>query len=342
MLVMGFHLVSTFGETAPQLLKKLSVIGQTGVDLFFVLSGFLITGILLRTKGEPDYVRSFYVRRALRIFPLYFGFLTLHFFVIPGFLGESIAPFHTQVWSWVMMENVPQTFSSLPTSGPQHYWSLAVEEHFYLVWPWLVLWLSPARLARTVVGIIVLSPLIRFLMAQEGLGIYFFTLTRLDAISMGAGLALLLHERDPSERIVVGVRSILVLLPTVLIPTFLLLSGSGAAWLQAMKHSLILAFYARFVFAVLRDGRFVHVRRLLSGKVVCWFGMISYGLYVFHPAVYRVAQTFLAAQPVELQVVCAVATSVLVAWLSYRFFEIHFLRAKKRVSFASRVVVQTP
>jgi peptidoglycan/LPS O-acetylase OafA/YrhL len=126
-MVMGFHFVGHHGESAH--LVRASVIGQTGVDLFFVLSGFLITRILLSTKESPHFFRSFYARRTLRIFPLYFAYLAIYFFLLPPLLGDPIPPFATQMWSWFYLENVPQTFN-LHSSGPGHFWSLAVEEQF--------------------------------------------------------------------------------------------------------------------------------------------------------------------------------------------------------------------
>ena len=140
MMVMVFHFVGHHGE--PRAIVQASVIGQTGVDLFFVLSGFLITRILLASRQSEHYFRSFYARRTLRIFPLYFGFLAIYFFLLPLLFGEPIPPAPTQLWSWFYLENVPQTFVSLRTSGPGHFWSLAVEEHFYLIWPLLVFSLS--------------------------------------------------------------------------------------------------------------------------------------------------------------------------------------------------------
>jgi peptidoglycan/LPS O-acetylase OafA/YrhL len=118
--------------------------GWTGVDLFFVLSGFLITGILLDSKGHPLYFRSFYARRALRIFPLYYAALFL-FFVVPRAIPSVPATYsfawHDQRWFWFYLGN----FHPLGPDAKQfigQFWSLAIEEQFYLVWP-LLIWLTP-------------------------------------------------------------------------------------------------------------------------------------------------------------------------------------------------------
>ena len=124
--------------------------GWTGVDLFFVLSGFLITGILLDTRGSERYFTSFYARRTLRIFPLYYLVLFLAFVVLPKFpavhpvlAGQADVPPQWPYWLYL-------TNFSIADRGWVHgwvdvAWSLAIEEQFYLVWP-LVIWLCPPRL----------------------------------------------------------------------------------------------------------------------------------------------------------------------------------------------------
>ena len=118
--------------------------GSYGVDLFFILSGFLITGILFDARNEPNYFRNFYMRRVLRIFPLYYGVLALVFLVaplIPIFQGKTLDYLlDRQAWAWLYGVNIyiaiqgDWAFSYL-----EHLWSLCVEEHFYFVWPLVVL-----------------------------------------------------------------------------------------------------------------------------------------------------------------------------------------------------------
>ena len=127
-------------------LTSISHIGQTGVDLFFVLSGFLITGILLDAKGSPHYFRTFYVRRVLRIFPLQYVALAFFFFVLPLIANVPWVPFGDQLWGWLYAINLHTTFSSTEARLPGHFWSLAVEEHFYFIWPAVVLMCSRRRI----------------------------------------------------------------------------------------------------------------------------------------------------------------------------------------------------
>src|SRR5215469_18085954 len=145
-MVMVLHFVGlrtpyTLGQ---RVVVKAAGYGVLGVDLFFVLSGFLITGLLLDSKGEPHAYRNFYARRILRILPLYYGVLVVCFLPLP--LVIRLPPWFEavrdhQVWLWTFTSNV---FIALHGSWAaltylSHFWSLAIEEHYYLLWPWIVL-----------------------------------------------------------------------------------------------------------------------------------------------------------------------------------------------------------
>ena len=109
-MVMCLHFTTL--QTVPGWARTLALGGQTGVDLFFVLSGFLITRILVGSRQSTHYFSRFYVRRMLRIFPLYYAFLAVHFFVLPYLTGGKPPSFAHQIWSWLFLENVPLTFTS--------------------------------------------------------------------------------------------------------------------------------------------------------------------------------------------------------------------------------------
>ena len=119
--------------------------GWCGVDLFFVLSGFLITGILYDAKGSRFFFRNFYMRRCLRIFPLYYGVLAVFFVIVPFVLplGRNYELFlKDQAWYWSYLTNIKIAIEGWPKFyALAHFWSLAVEEQFYFVWPFVVfLW----------------------------------------------------------------------------------------------------------------------------------------------------------------------------------------------------------
>src|SRR5208282_2425862 len=125
------------------LLRGTLALGWSGVDLFFVLSGFLITGILLDTRQCPNYFRSFYARRVLRIFPLYYGFLTFALLVFPYIVSPDFMPAPSHRWLYVCY--VANWLPHAQWHVLSHFWSLCVEEQFYFIWPLLILLVSPRR-----------------------------------------------------------------------------------------------------------------------------------------------------------------------------------------------------
>src|SRR5438552_4153503 len=174
--------------------------GWMGVDLFFVLSGFLITGILVDTKQSDDYFKNFYARRCLRIWPLYYSVLFFMFVVVP-FLRPSEA--HTIFersspwWSFPLyLQNflVPIPASAAGALGVT--WSLAIEEQFYLVWPIIVRSCSNVVLRRIAISVICLSPVLRLFLSSMGVILYSNTFSRLDGLMAGAVLAIVVRSVD--------------------------------------------------------------------------------------------------------------------------------------------------
>jgi len=327
-MVIVFHFVGHHGE-GPHW-AQLAGLGQTGVDLFFVLSGFLITRILLLSKDSEHYFRPFYARRVLRIFPLYYGFLVIHFFLLPPLFGDPVPSFPTQIWSWLYLENLPATFSGLQSSGPGHFWTLAVEEHFYLVWPALVFFLSRRQFALLVFGTLVVPLLLRFVFLNRGIPVFYFTLTRMDALGWGALLALLLTSHGSVWIKRIGLfRWLPLLLALLLLPSFVLLSGSRLNWLQAVKLSLIPAFYFSLVGFCLTDPAAAPLNRLFSLAALRWLGAISYGLYVFHPLCIALIHELLAPASFLVDLILSAGSTILAAYLSFRFFEAPILKFKR-------------
>src|SRR5258708_3665905 len=201
LLVLVFHFV---GNTLPTSSVERAIVGVTnygsyGVELFFVLSGFLITGILYDAHNKPHYFRDFYMRRLLRIFPLYYGVLALVFFIallIPLLRGPTLDYLvDRQAWAWLYAVNIyigkagDWSFSYL-----DHFWSLAVEEHFYLFWPLVVFLLArrPRALIAVTLAISLCAMLARVTGSVIGLSwwtTYVLTPFRLDGLALGAFLA---------------------------------------------------------------------------------------------------------------------------------------------------------
>ncbi len=175
--------------------------GWMGVDLFFVLSGFLITGILLDTKQHESYFRNFYARRCLRIWPLYYSVLFCMFVAVPLIRpSEARAVFDARSapwWSFLFyLQNFLVPAASMATGPLGVTWSLAIEEQFYLVWPLVVRRCSDVQLRRLTVAVICFSPALRFYLLVHHVNIYSNIFCRLDGLMAGALLALLVRSAN--------------------------------------------------------------------------------------------------------------------------------------------------
>jgi len=202
-MVLGAHLVDGWplpsgalnGVPAP-LLFVLSQ-GWLGVDLFFVLSGLLITGILLDSREKPFYFRNFYARRFLRIIPLYFTVITITFLAYRS-------PVLYFLLSYCFLANIAGALRVGVPHGPGVFWSLAVEEHFYLAWPMVIRFISRNSLMLTCLGIFLASPVLRGIAAAKGLDptqeIYPLSWYRFDGLALGALLSIWLRSKSCSRK----------------------------------------------------------------------------------------------------------------------------------------------
>ncbi|MBD0299632.1 MAG: acyltransferase, partial [Nitrososphaera sp.] len=189
--------------------------GWLGVDLFFVLSGFLITDILLTSKQDRNYFRNFYARRFLRIFPLYYLTLILFYAASPFLFsqqgaGSVYAYYHqNQFWYWLLGQNwliADKGIGPVPYLG--HFWSLAVEEQFYLIWPFVVFLIKNLKkLRHLILFLILLAVIVRvivWIQNPEAVNKYYCnTFTRMDSLLMGSLLSVLLKEGKIIPRYVI-------------------------------------------------------------------------------------------------------------------------------------------
>ncbi|HEY4076670.1 MAG TPA: acyltransferase [Rhizomicrobium sp.] len=346
-LVLLYHFVTSLevlGLSSPYLI--LFHFGWCGVDVFFTLSGFLITGILLDTKNAPHYFKSFYVRRILRIFPLYY--LTIFAVLLlrtalpqAGVWGIYDTPWApgSLWWPTLLLQNVANIRHGVdPTGVLTHYWSLAVEEHFYLVWPLLV-WLLPRRWILAVALTAAFSSLaIRALLFHHVTDIFtIFDLTplRMDGLAIGAIAAVELRARGAAA---LARPALLLLITTMamLAILFLLrrtpLQNDHAVWLFC--YPLVAVCTAAILLLGSAGGR---IARMLSAAPLRWFGKYSYGLYVWHPVIgmllfhSRVA-VFPEGGGTALYLAIAAAILILdltVAWVSFHLWEKRFLDLKR-------------
>ncbi|WP_284666444.1 acyltransferase [Myxococcus sp. SDU36] len=185
LMVISYHSLTGLRSAS---LGSLFQVGWAGVDLFFVLSGFLITRILVQTRARGGYFRTFYARRALRIWPLYFLVLVFTFGVMGRLLPALAFDTHRYAWTTyaLYLQNLWMTdFGPAPINVT---WSLAIEEQFYLVWPLLVFFLRNGQLRALLWACVLLSPAARLVALWEGaapIQVYTFTLFRLDGLALG-------------------------------------------------------------------------------------------------------------------------------------------------------------
>jgi peptidoglycan/LPS O-acetylase OafA/YrhL len=300
--------------------------GWMGVDLFFVLSGFLITGILLDTKRTDGYFRKFYARRCLRIWPLYYCALLLIFVVVP-FVRPSEAskifePRAMPWWSYfVYLQNffVPAITRATGLLGVT--WSLAVEEQFYAVWPIIVHYCNETQLRKIAITLICFSPVLRFYLVHRGFDVYPNTFCRLDGLMAGALLALLFRSKTFSRDAYVRHAWIAFLIAA---PTSLL-TAERVRW-------------AVFSFTALASVSFVYLalcskqkwlKTILGNRFLIYTGTVSYGIYLLEKIPTDVAQSLhLDRHPFLLLPLTAVATYCL-AILSWNLLEKPFLQLKR-------------
>lgn len=265
--------------------------GWIGVDLFFVLSGFLITGILLDSRGRAGALRAFYARRFLRIFPLYYGLLVAIFVVAPLLVGgalwlEKLRP--DQLWHWLYLTNVlaaSGTWPDVPHIG--HLWSLAIEEQFYLVWPFAVLFLPQRRLVPLCLGMLGISLVARVAMVFAKLSpiaVYTLTFTRWDGLAVGALIAILARRPGGMERLERWSLPVLAVGAAACVGIFAAepyRSHYGVATQTTGYLVLALTFGALLVQAV-RAPAGSRLERALRDSRLRFFGRYSYGIYVLH------------------------------------------------------------
>jgi peptidoglycan/LPS O-acetylase OafA/YrhL len=314
--------------------------GWIGVQLFFALSGLLITAGLLDSRQTPHYFRNFYAKRALRILPLYYAVLLVLLVILPRFVTVPYSLEH-QAPLWLFTANWTQ---SLPY-GFSHFWALAVEGQFYLVWPLVVWRLAPPRLLATCMWVAVGVLLLRFILVAYGVDswtLYANTASRMDALALGgAGACVLripgLREAVRKRHANVAAAGLLVFLAGVpLTHVYDNTSWSG----ETVGYSLLALSSAVFVLWVaLLDGRApLGVGRLLNWSPLRSCGKYSYAIYVLHNLFHQlVGKPWLIARfgrlpPLPIALVYALAVFVIsyfLAYCSYHGLEKHFLRLKQ-------------
>ena len=326
-----------------------------GVWLFFVLSGFLITGILLRSRDQVDYggspsgfvLRQFYLRRFLRIFPLYYSVLFMAATIDLGDVRDTI------FWHLTYLSNY--LFATRQSWGPMtaHFWSLSVEEQFYILWPALILFAPRRLLLKLVISAIVIGPLFR--VAAHFLDFNWIArLTvlpaSLDALGLGALLAYSSHHAGERPILIkrlkqgiywLGVPGLIVLLGLQKLENYNLVGDVTVnSWfIEPMLWALM------FVWVINRASLgFTGVgAKILEFKPLAYTGKISYGIYVYHPFVYALLPILFYRTGVDffllprlLQFGLLVGTTVGMAALSWYFLESPINSLKNHFTYAEQ------
>lgn len=323
--------------------------GSYGVELFFILSGFLITGILYDARNRPRYFTNFYMRRVLRIFPLYYGVLVLLFVVaplIPLLRGPTLEHLvDHQAWAWLYAVNVHIALhGDWSLSYIDHFWSLAVEEHFYLFWPFVVFWLArrPRALIATSLALVLGAMLARLTGSVMGLSwwtTYVLTPFRLDGLALGAFLAVMVRQPGGLERLVRVLPLMAVASGGLLAITYLPIPGKVPELVLPVRAALIQLLLACLLLWALIAPKRSATSRFFRSRPMVFLGTYSYGLYVYHHFIsYYLTSNRTELElagwlgshgaAVALQATLGAAASLALAYLSYELFEKRFLRLK--------------
>ena len=355
LMVLLLHFI---GNTTPTNSIERVVVGITnygsyGVELFFILSGFLITGILYDARNKPHYFRNFYMRRMLRIFPLYYGVLIVVFFVaplIPAFRGPTLDYLvDRQAWAWLYGVNIfvglqgDWSFSYL-----EHLWSLSIEEHFYFVWPLVVFLL--ARRPRTLIAVCLtvslgamVARLIGSLMGLSWWTVYVLTPFRLDGLALGAFIAVLARQPGGQDRLMWALPRVTIVAGALVMATFgwtRLITQDGMEFVAPVRAALIEILLACLLFWVLVAPTQSATSRFFRCRTMVFLGTYSYGLYVYHHFISYYLMTnrteFALAErlgshglAVTLQATAGIVVSIAIAYASYELFEKRFLSLKR-------------
>lgn len=337
-----------------RIVGQVSGCGWAGVDLFFVLSGFLISGILLDTKGSPHFFRNFYARRTLRVFPLYYGVLLVSFLLLPRLLAmddPGVARIvRNQAWLWTYTTNIAfvikrQVFFDAGWLRFNHFWSLAIEEQFYLVWPLLIYLLTRRRLAiacwAMVGGALALRMALYFAHQRPG-AMFYPTPCRTDSLAMGALLAIAIRRPDG--------------LPICqgLARRAALASGLALLAVWAWRGKLdvndittltfgftLLAVFAASILALALDPSPTNRwAKLLERRPLRLLGKYSYAMYVLHMLViwamdrrvtidWFIRKAHSEALGMVLHAAAFCAATMVAGFVSWHLYEKHFLRLKR-------------
>ena len=318
-------------------LCRVLAFGQVGVDLFFVLSGFLITGILLKTVHGQQYWQTFITHRALRIFPLYYGLLVVALLgsvVFPNSAMGHLCPQSKQWFLWLFVSYTSQERLANPLGYFDHFWSLAVEIQFYLLWAAVIACFDMPTVRRICIALCIAAPLLRAYccFTHAYMASYVLLPCRLDALTVGALVAICYRDGElPSMASAARCEFGWWL---ILLPVFCVAAASNQSVMLIWAPSVFSAFFATLLILALCHPR---VRHCLEAPALRSLGRYSYGFYAFHYIVIRllVASKLQLSNSIPVLSFCceifvAFIVTLALSAFSFHVYEQPFLRLKRR------------
>lgn len=354
LLVIAFHLFkrAVYFTEHPILIAitNITSVGWVGVDIFFTLSGFLITAILLKAKNGEHYFKNFYIRRVLRIFPLYYVAIGVVLLFAPKVepeftqnLGKMLPLMLLYQQNWAPLIKGLYITQYLGIT-----WSLAIEEQFYLIWPFIVYKLTREQLIKVSIGYIIFSIIVRILgtalwtdLDQVSLFFYHSTFARFEEIIFGGLLAIFMTYDGAQQMVYRFSMSVFILFFSIFV-ALCLLSLPGLPNPGYSSIPLMLGGYTSIaLFSVGLIGIFIThppqslLRRVFQNPILTFFGKYSYSMYLFHMTVVLILldvywHTGMRGwKPYVLYIVSSYLVTTLVAWLTWNLLEKHVLRLKR-------------
>lgn len=323
---------------------RMSLGGWIGVDLFFVVSGFLITSILIRVREEAGFLLAFLGRRALRILPLAVLYLMALFILVRLNDPLNILP-RFDAWPWYAfyLGNIHISVYGWQPLAVMILWSLAIEEQFYLLWPFLVQLCNARQILRWSIGCMVVAPIIRVLTLSmvDYPATYVFTFCRLDALAAGAVVAVLYSVRDWREQMMASCRRLAVpafavIMLILLVPFSPSMPETRPWFFSVFGYSCIAASFAILLVASLQTQG--SIKDVLTSRVLTFLGKRCYGFYLWHVLAGGVAIVAIRQWDFGFygHLVLWLALLLMMASLCWLCFEEPILRLKRFLPYTGR------
>ncbi|MDB9459165.1 acyltransferase, partial [Dolichospermum circinale CS-545/17] len=346
------------GDLTVAIYEKIMGFGWCGVDAFFVLSGFLITGILLDNLDKANYLKNFYIRLIIRIFPVYYLVLILFLGVIRPLTRSYEHPNELdsfQIWYWFYLENLQWIWQGNFDGGPiAHFWSLAVEEQFYLVYP-LLIYLIPRKFLSWFLGIVIIGVVLyrNWLLLTNPvnfrqLAIYFNTFCRLDSLAIGSLIALWMRSETIIPRLI-RIAPIAMIITSIGLIIIFVIQGGNTIFTVGMDaiilgmdsiiFTLLGIFFGSLIVLSITKPQNSLLIRVLNWRPLQGLGIISYGFYVYHvpimfmliKIIYQYTKKYIGQYLILSHLMAALSAGILtlaVSLLSWYFLEQPFLKLK--------------